>query len=204
VLVEWAEWAEWEIWNTKNSSPLLIIFNMSMENQFKTVEKKKKAFPSKKTKREEEIKKLVEENERLKEELKNSRDKLLRSLADFQNYQKRIQKELQDVEEETKIKYLNEILDLYELLKKTYEDKNPKQALDLIIKNIESLLQNENITYIDCIGKPFDHNLHHAITTVNMDGYEDNIIIDEIKKGYMIGDKLLRPSQVVVVKKKQE
>ena len=177
---------------------------MSMENQFKTGEKKKKASSSKKTKREEEIKKLVEENERLKEELKSSRDKLLRSLADFQNYQKRIQKELQDVEEETKIKYLNEILDLYELLKKAYEDKNPKQALDLIIKNIESLLQNENIRYIDCIGKPFNHNLHHAITTVNMDGYEDNIIIDEIKKGYMIGDKLLRPSQVVVVKKKQE
>lgn len=175
-----------------------------MENKSKTVEKKKISSSKKTSRREEEIKKIVRENERLKEELKNSRDKLLRSLADFQNYQKRIQKELQNIEEETKIKYLNEILDIYELLKKVYEDKNPKQALDLIIKNIESLLQNEKIRYIDCIGKPFDHNLHHAITTVNMDGYEDNIIIDEVKKGYIIGEKLLRPSQVIVAKKKRE
>jgi len=59
-------------------------------------------------------------------------------------------------------------------------------------------------TYIDCIGKPFDHNLHHAVTAISVDGYEDNTVVDEIKKGYMIGEKLLRPSQVVVAKKKKK
>ncbi|HEC87178.1 MAG TPA: nucleotide exchange factor GrpE [Thermoplasmatales archaeon] len=176
---------------------------MTVDNQSKT-EKKKKDVSSQKTKIDEKIEKLVKENKELKEELKNSKDRLLRSLADFQNYQKRMQKELQHIEEETKIRYLNEIIDIYELLKKAYEDKNPKQALELIIRNIESLLKNNNITYIDCIGKPFDHNLHHAVTAISVDGYEDNTVVDEIKKGYMIGEKLLRPSQVVVAKKKKK
>ena len=172
-----------------------------MTSQQSKSEGKKKTASSKK---DEKIKKLLKENEELKQELKNNRDKLLRNLADFQNYQKRMQKEIQQKEDETKIRYLNEILDIYELLKKTYEDDDPKKALDLIIRNIDSLLQNEKIKYIDCIGKPFDHNLHHAVTTIVKEDYEDNIIIDEIKKGYLIGEKLLRPSQVVVAKKKQE
>lgn len=138
----------------------------------------------------------------LKKELKEKEDKLLRSLADFQNYQKRMEKEIAMVREETKKKYLTEILDLYDLLRKAYEDTNPKEGLRLIISNIENLMQQENIKPIDCIGKKFDHALHHALSTVEKDECEDNIIIEEIKKGYMLNDKLLRPSYVVVAKKK--
>jgi len=147
---------------------------------------------------------LKKENKKLKEEIKEKEEKLLRSYADFQNYQKRMEKELTVREEETKKKYLYELLDLNELLKKAYEDNNPKDGLKLMINNIEKLFEKEQIKCIDCVGKKFDHNLHHALSTVNKDECEDNTVIEEVKKGYTINEKLLRPSQVIVVKKEKK
>lgn len=169
--------------------------------QSKTKGKKKQSSKASVSSIGENVKKLKQENEKLRQELKEKNEKLLRSLADLQNYQKRMEKELRQREEETKNRYLNELLDLYEMLRKAYDDENPKEGLKLLLQNLDNLFKNENITYIDCVGKPFDHAVHHAITTVERNDCEDNIIVDEIKKGYFIGDKLLRPSQVVVAKK---
>ena len=136
-------------------------------------------------------------------ELKEKNDKLLRTCADLQNYQKRMVKELTSREEEIKRKYLTELIDLNEILKKAYEDENPKQGLKLILNNLEKFFEKEHIRYIDCMGKSFDHGLHHAVTTVEKNDCENDTIVEEVKKGYMIGDSLLRPSQVIVTKKKE-
>lgn len=140
---------------------------------------------------------------KIEKELKEKNDKLLRTCADLQNYQKRMEKELISREGEIKRKYLTELIDLNEILKKAYEDKNPKQGLKLILNNLENFFEKEHIRYIDCMGKSFDHGLHHAVTTVEKNDCENDIIVEEIKKGYMIGDSLLRPSQVIVAKKKE-
>jgi molecular chaperone GrpE len=145
-----------------------------------------------------------EENQKLKKLLKEKDEKLIRNHADFQNFQKRMQKELIIKEEEIKKKYISEFIDIYELIVQAYEDKNSKNALKLIIKNIEIFLKNEKIQYINCIGEKFDHNIHHAISTIEKDDCDENVIINEIKKGYIIDNKLLRPSQVVVAKKKEK
>jgi len=158
----------------------------------KTMSQKKKK-PAKKDSLNEEIKKL-------KEELKEKNDKILRNIADFQNYQKRMQKELSYVEELTKEKYVSELIDLTELLKKALDDKNPKEGLKLMLNNIDKFFEKESIKKIECLGKCFDHNYHHAITTVEKKDCEDNTIIEEVKKGYMVGDRILRPSQVIVAK----
>ena len=144
---------------------------------------------------------LKKENEKLKQENKEKDDKLLLSIADFQNYQRRMQRELKLCEEQTKQKYIAELIDLNELLKKAYEDNDPKEGLKLMVNNIENFFEKEDVKCINCVGEKFDHNLHHAITTVEKDDCEDDIIIEEVKKGYMINDKLLRPSQVIVTKK---
>ena len=144
----------------------------------------------------------TEEIQKLKEEIKAKNDKILRSIAEFQNYQKRMQKEIRHVEEFTKEKYISELIDLTELLKKALEDEKPKEALKLMLNNIEKFFEKENIKKIECIGECFDHNLHHAITTIEKNDCKDNTIIEEVKKGYMIGDRLLRPSQVIVAKNK--
>ena len=147
---------------------------------------------------------LKKEIKKLKHDLKEKDDKLLRSIADFQNYQKRMEKELQINEEETKKKYLSELLDLNELLKKAYADNNPKEGLKLMLNNIENFFEKEKIKQIKCKGEKFNHNFHHAVTTIEKDDCEDEIIIEEVKKGYMINDKLLRPSQVIVAKNKEK
>lgn len=158
---------------------------------------------SKKKSAEKEKNTLKKEIEELKEELKAKNDKLLRSIADLQNYQKRMEKELKRCEIETKKKYLLELLDIYDLLNKAVEDNNPKDGLKLIIKNLKQFMDKEQIKEIDCIGKKFDHNIHHAVTTVEKKDCEDDTIVEEIKKGYMIDEELLRPSHVIVSKKKQ-
>lgn len=140
---------------------------------------------------------------KIEKELKEKNDKLLRTCADLQNYQKRMEKELISREGEIKRKYLTELIDLNEILKRAYEDKNPKQGLKLILNNLEKFFEKEHIRYIDCMGKSFDHGLHHAVTTVEKNGCENDTIVEEVKKGYMIGDSLLRPSQVIVAKKKE-
>ena len=146
------------------------------------------------------IKKFKTEIENLKKDLNEKNDKLLRTIADLQNYQKRMEKEIKNIKEETKRKYLCEIIEIYELLNKAVEDKNPKEGLKLLIKNIEKTFENEKIKCIECIGEKFDHNIHDAVTTIEKKDCEDNTIIEEIKKGYLINDKLLRPSQVIVSK----
>ena len=148
------------------------------------------------------IKKLEEEKKQLHQEFIDKNDKYLRTLADFQNYQKRMEKELQSQNEEIKKKYLLELLDLTELLKQAYEDPNPKSGLKLILENLEKFLEKEGITYIDCKGKPFNYQFHNAVSTIEQSECVDGTIVDEIKKGYLVGEKLLRPAHVIVAKKK--
>ena len=149
-----------------------------------------------------ELNKLKSEIKKLKQEVKEKDNKLLRSYANLQNYQKTTEKKSQYMENETKKKYLSELIELKELLKKAYEDKNPRTGLQLILNNLENFFEKEQIKYIDCVGKIFDHNIHHAVTAIEKNDCEDGTILEEIKKGYFIDDKLLRPSQVIVAKKK--
>jgi len=147
---------------------------------------------------------MKKEIKKLKLELKEKEDKLLRSYADFQNLKKRTERELKIIEEDVKKKYVLELLDLSELLKKAYEDENPKEGLKLMINNINNFFEKEQIKTINCIGEKFNHNFHHAITTIEKNDCEDQTIVEEVKKGYMINDKLLRPSHVIVSKKKEK
>ena len=73
-----------------------------------------------------------------------------------------------------------------------------------MMNNIENFFEKEQIKSINCIGEKFNHNYHHAISTIEKENCEDETVIEEVKKGYMINDKLLRPSHVIVSKKKEK
>lgn len=167
----------------------------------KSSEKKRKIPPSSPHNK---IADLEEEINKLNQELKEKNDKLIRSYADFQNYQKRVEKDYCNREEDIKKMYFLLLLDIRDLLQQAINDPNPKEGLKLILNNLDNLFEKENIRNIECIGKPFDHSLHHAITTIEKKDCDDGMIIEEIKKGYCIGDKLLRPAQVVVAINKHE
>jgi molecular chaperone GrpE len=158
---------------------------------------KKKDIDSKKNRLNEKIKNLTKD-------LREKEDKLLRSYAEFHNYQKRMEKEIQICIDDSRKKYLTELIDLSELLKKAYEDENPKQGLKLILSNLENYFEKENVKSIECKDKKFDHNLHHAVSIIEKDDCEDETVIEEVKKGYLVNDRLLRPSQVIVAKNKKK
>jgi len=166
-------------------------------------ETKKTPPKSKKEPIDKKLLQLQQDYEKIKQELKETNDKLLRSLADVQNLHKRYAKDLQQREEEVKRRYLLELVDLYELLHKAYVDEHPKAGLKVLLQHMEHFLEQENIKCIDCIGKQFDHTLHHAVTTIEKEYCEENTVVDEIKKGYILNEKLLRPAHVVVAKKKE-
>ena len=149
-----------------------------------------------------ELNKLKDETKKLNQELKEKDDKLLRSYANLQNYQKRTEKEFQFRENKTRKKYLSELIELFEILKKAFEDKDPKDGIKLMLNNLEKFFEKEQIKYIDCVGKTFDHNIHHAVTTIEKNDCEDGTVVEEVKKGYLLDDELLRPSQVIVAKNK--
>ena len=73
-----------------------------------------------------------------------------------------------------------------------------------MLNNLENFFEKEQIKYINCVGKTFDHNIHHAVITIEKNDCEDGTIVEEVKKGYLIDDKLLRPSQVIVAKKNED
>ena len=97
------------------------------------------------------IKRLEETIQQLTAELQEKNDKYLRSLADYQNYQKRMEKELMSREEELKKRYLLELLDFQELLKKASEDTDPKEGLQHLISHFEKFFEKECVTYLSLI-----------------------------------------------------
>jgi len=167
----------------------------------KSNDEKKNEYNSKTDSLRKELKKLKDETKKLNQELKEKDDKLLRSYADLQNYQKRTDKEFQFRENITRKKYLSELIELFEILKKAFDDKDPKDGIKLMLTNLEKFFEKEQIKYIDCVGKTFDHNIHHAVTTIEKNDCEDGTVVEEVKKGYLLDNELLRPSQVIVAKK---
>lgn len=170
----------------------------------KTEKEKPDAKKTGKKSKENTIKDPENEIQCLQEQLQEKNDKLLRCLADFDNYKKRVIKERQSLERDVKKHYLLELLDFKEILLQALEDNNPKEGVRILLNQLEQFFELENVKYIECIERPFDHTLHDAKATIEKVDCEDNIIIDEIKKGYMVDDYVIRPSHVVVSKKKSE
>jgi len=151
----------------------------------------------------EDIERLTKQLEAMRGELSEKQDKLLRAYADYQNYQKRMEKELATREHEIRRRYLVEVLDFYELLKKAADDPHPQEGLRSLLATIDHFLAREGVHYLDCKGKPFDYKVQHALSTMENDECPEGTVLEEVKKGYLLGDTLLRPAQVIVSTKKE-
>ena len=132
-------------------------------------------------------------------------DRLLRLQADFDNYRKRIDRERTDwavFANEKLLKDLLPALDTFELGLANGEKAGAPAALleglRLVRTQFESALAKSNVTPIDAEGQPFDPNLHEAITHMPSPEVPEGTVIAQTRRGWKMGDKLLRPSQVVV------
>jgi molecular chaperone GrpE len=130
-------------------------------------------------------------------------DRLLRKLADFNNYKKRIEKEKQDYfmfATANLIRDLLPVLDNFEKALAQCKDTDTVsyQGLGLIFRQIREVFKKLGVEPIDAVGLQFDPNFHEAADRVENSEIEDNIIVEEFQKGYMINNKLLRPAMVKV------
>ena len=145
-----------------------------------------------------EIKKLQEENSDLK-------DKWQRALADYQNLERRTQVEVsQRVSSKTNDLLLN-FINIYEDFVRA-ENSLSKEKIDTsgiiaVIKNMESLLSENNIKPIDAVGEIFDPQIHEAVSMVVDETLDEGTITQEVSKGYISGKAILKPSKVIVSKK---
>tara|TARA_B100001093_G_C26496415_1_gene871296 strand:+ start:27 stop:629 length:603 start_codon:yes stop_codon:yes gene_type:complete len=162
---------------------------------------------------------IKESNDETKEDLTGSQkkeiaelnDKVLRLLAENQNIRKNQEKEKEDILKYGSFNFASQILNLTDNLDRAFsifknnerfKDKEFLEITDgieLIEKELLSTLEKNNITYIDCLDKKFDPNFHQALSEIDSEK-EPGTVIEEVQKGYMLHDRLLRPSLVNVAK----
>jgi molecular chaperone GrpE len=140
------------------------------------------------------------EYEKLKKDyiLINNQLRLLQ--ADFDNYKKRVIKEKKELSDKSKIELIIELLPSLESLKKA-SDLSQEDGFKLIYKNLMKDLTKQGLKEIKSVGEKFNINFHEAMVSVIDKSKDDEIIVDEVEKGYMFKDKLVKPSKVIVNKK---
>ena len=139
--------------------------------------------------------------------LEEQRTLYLRALADFENYKKRAERLARDRADEERRKLLTRVLAVLDNLERAgaFRDKDvpAEQLVDGLIgtvKQFREVLEAEGVRPIDVLGKPFDPAVAEAIAVRSRDDAPDNTVVEETRKGYRIGDDVLRPAQVVVSK----
>ena len=151
------------------------------------------------------------------EEIDNLKDKLTRTFAEMENQRRRFEKEKEEAFEFGGFNFARESLSLLDNIDRAItsfkNDENLKNnkdlskiidGIDVIKKDLISIFKRSGIESIECINKKFDPNFHQAMLEIENNTKESGIVIQEIQKGYMMKDRLLRPSFVGVAKKKEE
>ncbi|CAI8195182.1 MAG: Protein GrpE [Arcobacter lacus] len=148
----------------------------------------------------------------LKEKLKESEEKFIRVHADFENIKKRLEKEKYAAIDFASEKFAKDLLtpiDTLEMALAAEEAANLpsdellvklKEGVELTIKNFVTAFEKHNISVVETQGE-FDPNLHNAVMQVDSEDHEDGEIVQQLQKGYLLKERLLRPAMVSVCKK---
>ncbi len=149
----------------------------------------------------------VDETERLAAELQDAHDKYLRFYAEFENYKKRVSKDKEELIKYGNEKLLHELLPVIDhlemALKHATNDASSGlvQGVEMTLKELKKTLQKFGLTEIAADGQTFDPLIHHAMAQVEREDVEENTVIEEYRKGYMLNDKVIRAAMVAVSKK---
>ena len=154
---------------------------------------------------------LEDPQEKLEKTISELNDKILRLLAENQNLRKNHEKEKEDILKYGSFNFASGILSLTDNLDRAFsifknnekfKDKefvDIKNGIELIEKELLITLEKNNITYVDCLNKKFDPNFHQALSEIESEK-EHGTVVEEIQKGYLLHDRLLRPSLVNIAK----
>ncbi len=157
----------------------------------------------------------IKEELTVEQKLKETENKLLRSLAEIENQRRRFEKEIKDAFEFGSFNFAKESLAILdnleraknaikgdEVLKSNKDLERFLENISIIEKDLISIFERNRIKKIEAKGKKFDPNLHQAMAEIEDENFEVGTIVQEIQSGYMLGERLLRPALVGVSKKK--
>lgn len=139
------------------------------------------------------------------EEAQKYYDQYLRSLAEAENIKKRSQRDKEEYLKFAHLSIIKKLLPIIDDLNRGLEAASVardfdglKKGLEITARNLAELLRQEGVQAIDCIGKPFDPQYHEPLMVVSSDEHPENTVIEELNKGYIMHDRLIRPSLVKV------
>jgi|DewCreStandDraft_5_1066085.scaffolds.fasta_scaffold00232_38 molecular chaperone GrpE len=143
-------------------------------------------------------------------------DRFLRARADLENYRRRAERTLSEAERTAKRGLLLKLLGVLDNLERATEYEHVAMSgenaeanalvtgLRMTLWQLRQVLESEGVKPIEAVGRPFDPYLHEAVGTVETTEVEENTIVDEVQKGYLYGDEVLRPAKVRVAVRPQQ
>lgn len=152
--------------------------------------------------------KLKEYEEKIKEaekKLEDMENRYLRLQADFDNSRRRSKKEFEAAQKYRAQDLVSDILPVLDNFERALkvevnheETKSLLQGMEMIYKGLVDALNKEGVAAIEAVGKEFDPHVHQAVMQANEEGYGSNIVVEEFQKGYLLKDRVIRPSMVKV------
>ena len=138
----------------------------------------------------------------LEDKLAEANDKYVRLFAEYDNYRKRTAREKADTYSNASAKCIENLLPVIDSFERSLEfecsDENFKNGMSMIFGQIKEFLTKMNVTELEALGAEFDPNFHNAIQQLDGTDYASNHVCQVFQKGYMMGDKLIRPAMVAV------
>ena len=139
---------------------------------------------------------------KIEQELEETVDRLKRVMAEFENYKKRNTKEREQLYNSLVADIVSSFLPVLDNLEKAAntktEDENMKQGIELVVKQIQDIFKKFGVETIETVGKPFDPEIHEAVSSVQDETLGEKIVKEEFRKGYKIGMKVIRHAMVIV------
>jgi molecular chaperone GrpE len=142
--------------------------------------------------------------EELRRERDAVQDRLLRTAAEFDNYRKRMDRERRDLAEYTAGEVMKDLLPIIDNLERALhaaeQDDPLRKGVELIHKQMLEMLRKRGVTPIEALGADFDPNFHQAVIHEESAQHREGEVMEELQRGYVVGERLLRPSMVKVAK----
>ncbi|MCR2803201.1 nucleotide exchange factor GrpE [Paenibacillus soyae] len=134
-----------------------------------------------------------------------AQQRYLRAQADFDNFRRRTMKEKEELGQYASMKLLGQLLPVVDNFERAIaaassnsDYESLAKGVDMIFRQLSQTLDAEGLKPIQSVGEPFNPEFHQAIMTVESDEYEEGIVVEEVQKGYMLKEKVLRPAMVKV------
>ncbi|MFF2155951.1 nucleotide exchange factor GrpE [Paenibacillus chitinolyticus] len=145
------------------------------------------------------------ELDELRKAAEESQQRLLRAQADFDNFRRRTRQEKEEFAKYASLKLIEQMLPVIDNFdralvssRETQDFEALTKGIEMVYRQLEQVMTQEGLTPIEAVGQPFNPEFHQAIMQVESDEHEEGIVVEEVQKGYMLKDKVIRPSMVKV------